>query len=101
MKNDITLTGLKQKIQTFFDKLRKYNLVLFLALVLILYGTVLFKIHTLRNTEPSDESVAEQVKAANVPHIDESVIKKLESLHDNSVNVQSLFDSARSNPFKE
>jgi hypothetical protein len=82
------------------EKIRRFSLILFISFVALIYGFVIFRINSLSNAQPSSESVTSQVKAAQVPHIDKSVVKQIESLHDNSVNVQTLFNEARSNPFQ-
>lgn len=82
------------------EKLRRFSLLLFIGFVALLYGFILFRINSLSNTDPSSESVTSQVQAAQVPHIDEATVKQLESLQNNSVNVQTLFNEARSNPFQ-
>lgn len=81
------------------DKARQFSALAFIIFVAVLYGFVLLRINSLSNQQPSPDSVTSQVQAARVPHIDQSVVKQLESLHDNSVNVQALFNQARSNPF--
>lgn len=80
--------------------LRRYNFMLFIAFVVCLYGFLLFRVNSLSNAQPKAEDVTSQVKAAAIPHIDQAVVKQLQSLQDNSVSVQSLFDQARSNPFQ-
>lgn len=82
------------------EKVRRFSFILFISFVAILYGFIIFRINSLSNAQPSSESVSSQVKAAQVPHIDKSVVKQIESLNDNSVNVQTLFNKARSNPFQ-
>jgi cell shape-determining protein MreC len=82
-------------------EIRRFSLVLFIIFVALLYGFVLLRINNLGSAEPSPDSVTSQVQAARVPHIDESVVKQLESLQNNSVNVQALFNQARSNPFQQ
>jgi len=81
-------------------KLNKYSLVLFILFIALIYGFVLFRINSLSHAEPSTTAISSQVKTTHVAHIDESVVKQLESLQDNSVSVQALFDQARSNPFQ-
>jgi hypothetical protein len=81
-------------------QLNRYNVIFFLAFVAVLYGLVLLHINSLDNQQPSGQAVSSQVKAANVPHIDPTVVKQIQSLQDNSVSVQSLFDQARNNPFQ-
>ena len=79
----------------------RYAVVLFLVLLLAVYGFVLLKITAYSNAEPSPDAITAQVKAAATPHVSQSVVQQMQSLQDHSVGVQSLFDQARSNPFQE
>ncbi len=81
-------------------KFRRYSFVMFIIFIAALYGFILLRINSLSQAEPSAEAVTNQVKAAQVPHIDKKVVAQLESLKDNSVSVKALFDQARSNPFQ-
>ncbi len=75
-------------------------MLVFLLFVALLYGFVLLRISNLSNLQPPEEAVNSQVKAAALPHIDQSVVNQLQSLQNNSVNVQALFNQARNNPFQ-
>lgn len=79
---------------------KRYSFTLFIVFVVCLYGFLLFRVNNLSNAQPKTEDVNKQVNAAAIPHIDQAVVKQLQSLQDNSVSVQSLFDQARSNPFQ-
>jgi hypothetical protein len=81
------------------NKARRFSVVGFVIFVALLYGFLFLRINGLNDIQPSSDSVTGQVKAAGVPHVDESVVKQLGSLHDNSVNVRTLFNQARKNPF--
>jgi hypothetical protein len=78
---------------------RRFSVVGFIVFTALLYGFLFTRISDLSDAQPSSDSVTGQVQAAGVPHIDQAVVKQLESLHDNSVNVRTLFNEARSNPF--
>lgn len=95
-----SLKELLDKLVAKLQGLQRYSLVLFIVLIALVYGFILFRIKTLNDTQPSADAIAAQVKAAQVPHIDEAAIKQLQSLQDNSVNVKTLFNEARSNPFQ-
>ncbi len=82
-------------------RLEPYRFFIFLIFVALLYGFVLLQINNLSGAEPSSEAVSSQVQAAQIPHIDQSVIQQLQSLQNNSVSVQALFNQARSNPFQQ
>lgn len=102
MSKDINLNlkDIPARLNGFVAKLRTYSLLLFIVFVAAIYGFVLLRINSLGHAEPSPQAVSGQVQAAKVIHIDGNVVKQLESLQDNSVSVQALFDEARSNPFQ-
>ena len=94
------LKSLFTKAESDVEKARRFSAVGFITFVVLLYGFVFLRINSLNNAEPSRETVNSQIQVSNqVPHIDKAVVKQLESLHDNSVNVRTLFNEARSNPF--
>lgn len=90
-----------EKLLIKLQRLRRYTFVAFIVLVLGSYGFVLTRITSLSNLQPSDSDINSQVQAARVPKIDDTVLNQLKSLQDNSVNVKSLFDQARKNPFDQ
>jgi hypothetical protein len=90
-----------EKLSGLLKTLRRYAILLFLVFVAGLYGFVVLRVDTLNSAQPSADAVSSQVKAARVPHIDQSVVQQLQSLQDNSVSVQTLFDQARNNPFQQ
>lgn len=103
MKNDTSNNRTKdiRKIAAAVGgRLRRYRLALFLVFVACIYGLVIMRINTLLTAEPSPEAVSSQVKANSIPRIDPEVVKRLQELRDNSVNVQALFDQGRNNPFQ-
>lgn len=91
---------LAEKLAAGLQKARRYSLIIFLVFVGLVYGFVLFRIHSLSTAQPSADAVSSQVKAARIPHIDQTVVKQLQSLQDNSVSVKALFNQARNNPFQ-
>jgi hypothetical protein len=88
------------KADTGLKEVRRFSFILFVIFVALLYGFVLLRTNSLNNAQPTSDAVTNQIQAAKVPHIDKSVVRQLESLHNNSVNVQTLFNEARSNPFQ-
>jgi hypothetical protein len=102
MKNgniNLNLNDLPALLGGFMRKVSAYKVFLFFLLVAALYGFIVFRINTFSNTPPSTSE--ETAQGAAQPHIDPDTVAKIQSLQDNSVNVQSLFDSARENPFQE
>ena len=81
--------------------LTDYAVVWFFVLLIGVYGFAAFKIYTSQTAEPTDVAVNAEVRATTTPHVDQKVISEMQSLQDHSVNVKTLFDQARSNPFQE
>jgi hypothetical protein len=95
------LSSVTPKLAGFGRKVGTYRYLIFLVFVVILYGFVLLRVNSLGSAQPSEQAVTNEVKAARLPHFNQSVINQLQSLQDNSVNVQTLFDEARNNPFQQ
>ncbi|MGH7195772.1 MAG: hypothetical protein ACREGA_03250 [Candidatus Saccharimonadales bacterium] len=97
MNND-----LKNQLQNVLKQLLRYRIGLFLLVVLLVYGFIVWRVDTLKNAQPSAAATALQAKpAAAQPHINQSTVNKIQQLQNNSVNVQALFNHARNNPFQE
>ena len=99
MKQDLNLAAILPALKERALKISHYAGLLFFVLVAGIYIFVLFRINTLSNAQPTpadlEQSTSQKLK------VDPKVVEQLEKLEDNSVNVQSLFDEARSNPFEE
>jgi len=102
MKNSdihLNVNDIPGQLANLTRKANAYRAFLFFLLVASLYGFILWRINTFSNTPPSTSEESAQTVAQ--PHIDAATVQKIQNLQDNSVNVQSLFDSARQNPFHE
>lgn len=98
---DLNLKSLGPQLMAAGKQLSRYAGILFFVLVAGVYGFVVLRINSLSSVQPSQDQVSTQAKATAIPKIDEKVVQQLESLKDNSENVQTLFDQARDNPFQE
>src|SRR5262245_40624523 len=100
-KGNIDLGSLKPALSKTVRIMRPYVGVFFFLVSSLAYGFVILRINSLSSAQVDDSTVQEKVNATPSPHVDSAVIKQLESLKDNSVNVQTLFQDNRINPFKE
>lgn len=96
----IDLKSLPQQLGQLNRRLSRYRIVLFIVFVTVVYGFVYYKIVTLSDPKADTNGVTAEVNTLT-PRIDDGVARQLESLKDNSVNVRTLFDKARQNPFAE
>lgn len=81
--------------------MRRYRGVIFLVILLAIYGILIIKVSVFNKQEPVDSDVNAKLQTVTRPHLDQDTIDKINDLQDNSVQVKSLFNSARKNPFKE
>jgi hypothetical protein len=96
-----SLSKITKKISPILLKLTNYKLFIFAMFLLLLFGFLVFRINTLNNQAPSDEEVSAKLERVSSSYLDQSIVDKIEQLQDNSVEVKSLFDEARNNPFSE
>lgn len=102
MKNqNIDLKTLGPQLLAALRRFNRFAGICFFILVAGVYGFVVLRINTLANLEPTDSDISSQSIKATIPKIDPRVAKQLESMKDNSANVQTLFEEARKNPFQE
>jgi predicted negative regulator of RcsB-dependent stress response len=97
----LNITKIRERAGQILEKLHRYAVPLFMLFLLAVYGFLSWRIYTLNQVAADESAVTKQLKTAGVPKINEDVLKKIEQLQDNSVEVQTLFDQARSNPFQE
>ncbi|MET0779522.1 MAG: hypothetical protein ABWY71_01670 [Candidatus Saccharimonadales bacterium] len=102
MKNDIKLDlkPLLLKSKKALIGLKPYTVVLIIVLFAAVYAFVILRINSLSNAEVDQDAVTSQVKSSPSLRIDPQAVQQLQSLKDNSVNVQTLFENQRTNPFE-
>jgi hypothetical protein len=97
----LNLAAIREILGNVLQKIHRYSLVLFLVFISVLYGVLVMQIGSLSNAQPSTQDIDKQIQSTQGPHIDKAVVKQIKSLGDNSVNVQSLFNEVRNNPFDD
>ena len=99
MKQSLKLDIIKDNLLAKLRTVQHYSLLLFIVFIAALYGFIFWRINTLNGQQPSSVVVNGQVQAAQILQVNQAVVNQLQSLQDNSVSVQTLFDQARTNPF--
>ncbi len=95
------LRKISEKFAPVFALLKKYQVIIFIILISLIYGFLFLKINSLNSQEPSDNAVTSKLQSVARPKIDQSAIDKIQQLQDNSSQVKALFNNARRNPFVE
>lgn len=95
------LKKLRPKLKRFEQPLSKHFAFIVILAVLLIYLFVVLQIRTLATAEPSLEAQAQALGSSLIPKIDQKAISQIQSLQQNSPQIQSLFNEARNNPFHE
>lgn len=86
-------------LRAWLRKVKPYAGVALFLLFAGVYGFMLVRINALSNPSINESDV--QAQAQVTPRINAKDADQLEKLEDNSVNVQTLFEAGRKNPFQE
>lgn len=89
------------KIESILNKAYASRYLLFIVFILFIYLLLIFKSVTLSHAQPPAITLISQSNIVSGPQIDTTVVSKINQLQNNSVNVSSLFNQARQNPFQE
>jgi len=89
------------QLSSLANKGKKYLGFMFVLVLLGLSGFLVFRINQLSHLEPSEDAVDEKLNASQRPKFDQATLDKIQQLQDQNVQVQSLFQQARDNPFSE
>ena len=81
--------------------LRRYVVLIFILAFLAIYGFLVIRINMLSSAEPDDDAITEKLTSVQQTKIDQTSIDKITQLQEQNVEVQTLFQQARDNPFVE
>jgi|GEM_PF-1730648 len=101
MKQDLSLDGMVHGLSAALAKIKPYLGLLFFVMLAGMYAFVILQINTLSAAPVDDSEVLTQTSASPSLHVDPNAAKQLQTLKDNSSNVQTLFEQNRDNPFHE
>lgn len=98
---NLEVKDITAKIIPALQGLKRYIVFIFIITVLMVYGYLVFHINTLATQEPDESAITERLKTVQRPKIDQDALNKIQQLQDQNVQVQTLFQQARDNPFAE
>lgn len=98
---NLEVKDISAKLLTALKGLKRYIVFIFIITVMIIYGYLVFHINSLASQEPEEDAVTERLKTVQRPRIDEDALLKIQQLEDQNIQVKTLFQEARDNPFAE
>lgn len=98
---NIDIKKLAPKISAVLKKLRPYSLFICIILVLCIYLFIVVKIRQLANQQPSTTDVTNKLVELQTPKLDQDAVDTILQLEEESIEIRTLFNEARQNPFQE
>lgn len=95
------------KLDAYFEKLVpiknffvRYAVIIFVLVIVTIFGAMTFMIARYANLDPTSSQGDERTSTVTTVRLDEKSVTKLQSLEDQNISIESLFDNGRDNPFQ-
>lgn len=98
---NIDLKDVPAKLLSLLEKLKKYTLFICILAVLAIYVFLVLQIRHMASIEPSSADVTNKLNELNTPKLDQDAVNKIIQLEEQSIEIKTLFNEARQNPFQE
>lgn len=96
----MNLESLTPKLISVKDYISKHAVILFILLVVGVFGFMVVRIYLLSSAEPTSSQVDEKMSTYRIVKLDTKIVELFRSLEDRNISVESLFDNGRTNPFE-
>lgn len=90
-----------KSLEPIFAYLKRYRVMLFLLLFAGLYVYLLYTIGQLTSATPTAADVSSEQSTVKRLRVDEDAVQSMLKLREENVEIQTLFNEARNNPFAE
>lgn len=88
----------------FFNKEKKivaqHRVVIFIVAIVLIFIFIIYRISVLSTTKASDDQVNNAVKELKIVKLDPGAKAKIQQLKDLNIDIRTIFDPSRSNPFQ-
>lgn len=98
---NLDLKDIPAKLLALLQKLKKYTVFICILAVLGIFVFLVWRIQHYATVEPTDTDVVNKLNELHTPRLDQDAVNKILLLEDQNVEVQTLFNQARQNPFQE
>lgn len=95
------MKDLQQKLLSLTALVKRYVVVLVMVIFGGMYGFLIYTSSQQAERQPSEVEISNKFQGAKRPKLDESIAQQLTQLEDQNIEIQTLFEEARSNPFAE
>jgi hypothetical protein len=99
MKKDID--KILSKLTPALETVGRHRMVIFIVFFLGIYIFLVYRINGLINSDPDPGALSQQLQTVQRLRIDQTSIDRIIELEEQNIEVKTLFEQARNNPFNE
>ncbi|SRR5690554_4946691 len=81
--------------------IKRFRFILVFVAFSVMYAYVLMQVNAISSRVPSEKQITDKTTAAPRTKIDPEMAKQITSLEEESIDIKTLFNEARKNPFAE
>jgi hypothetical protein len=90
-----------EKLRLIAEVARRFSTLIVIVIFSGMYAYLMLQVNSINQKTPNADAVTEKLKETSTPKIDAEAAQKLSALEDQNIELKSLFNQARSNPFEE
>lgn len=98
---NIGLKDIPAKLLALLGRLKKYTLFICILGALGIYVFLVWQIRHIATLEPTSADVINKVSELNTPKLDQDAVDRILQLEGENIEIKTLFNEARQNPFQE
>lgn len=92
--------NLIKKLQPVKQFIVRYAVLIFIILVAGILGFMTLQISLYSNAEPTSDQIDEKKNSLKQVKLNDESAQKIQELEDKNINIESLFNNGRDNPFE-
>lgn len=78
----------------------RYAVIIFIIVVAGIFGFMTLQISVYSNAEPTSDQIEEKKNSLSQVKLNDEAAQKIQELEDKNINIESLFNNGRANPFE-
>lgn len=94
-----SITKIQDTFSSLYEFIVRYRVTLFIITIAVILSVMLIDISMMSNATPTDAQIAEAEKSVKIIQFKEQSIQVIDSLKENNIEIDTLFDPNRYDPF--
>lgn len=80
---------------------KRFRFIIAFIVFSVMYGYIMVQVNNISQRQPTEKQITEKATAVPKTKVDEDLAEQITSLEDQNVQVKTIFNEARKNPFAE